>query len=111
MAIQKGRDSYKCYLDYHLDRDVYADYVLHYERVRLLEDFDAIGNNPDFPTSAFNALVWNLADEMADEYGVPPDLITRITSRAQYFYKRFKGGVRNRESSSGDFIKPAFSLR
>jgi hypothetical protein len=35
------------------------------------DDFDAAGDNPQFPIEWGNALVWNLAAELASEYGVP----------------------------------------
>lgn len=36
----------------------------------LVDDFDAAGNNPQFPIEWANAIVWNLAVELAPEYGV-----------------------------------------
>ncbi|KKN77955.1 hypothetical protein LCGC14_0355200 [marine sediment metagenome] len=41
--------------------------------MRPIEDFDAAANNPDFPQEWENALKWNLAVEIAPEYGVPMD--------------------------------------
>jgi hypothetical protein len=35
------------------------------------DDFDAAGDNPQFPIEWGNALVWNLAAELASEYGIP----------------------------------------
>lgn len=35
----------------------------------LVDDFDSAGNNPQFPIEWSNAIVWNLAAEMAPEYG------------------------------------------
>ena len=34
------------------------------------DDFDAAGNNPEFPIEWGNTLIWNLAAEIASEYGV-----------------------------------------
>ena len=35
------------------------------------DDFDAAGDNPQFPIEWGNTLVWSLAAELASEYGVP----------------------------------------
>lgn len=35
----------------------------------LVDDFDSAGDNPQFPVEWSNAIVWNLAAEMAPEYG------------------------------------------
>ncbi len=37
----------------------------------LPDDFDASGDNPDFPIEFGNVLVWGLAAEIASEYGIP----------------------------------------
>ena len=39
---------------------------------RLIEDFVNIGDNADFPQEWLNALKWNLAVEIAIEYGIQP---------------------------------------
>jgi len=36
----------------------------------LVDDFDAASNNPQFPIEWGNAIVWNLAVELAPEYGL-----------------------------------------
>jgi hypothetical protein len=36
-----------------------------------VDDFDAASNNPQFPAEWANALIWNLAAELAFEYGLP----------------------------------------
>jgi hypothetical protein len=36
----------------------------------LVDDFDAAGDNPQFPIEWANALIWNLAYELAPEYGI-----------------------------------------
>jgi len=36
------------------------------------DDLDATSNNPQFPIEWANALIWNLAAELAPEYGVSP---------------------------------------
>jgi hypothetical protein len=37
----------------------------------LVDDFDAASNNPQFPIEWSNAIIWNLAAELAPEYGLP----------------------------------------
>jgi len=51
-----------------------------YERV--IEDFDAAANNPDFPPEWFRALKWMLAAEIAIEYGIAPERIAYIEQKA-----------------------------
>ena len=46
------------------------------------DDFDAAGNNPQFPIEWANALVWNLAMEMSFEYGVDVRTRTQIAQVA-----------------------------
>jgi len=45
--------------------------TLYYRVVKRLQDFDASGDNPDFPVSASRALIYGLAYELAPEYGIP----------------------------------------
>ena len=49
---------------------------------RSLEDFDAITDDPDFPQEWLEALVYNLADRLTDEYGVAEALKRRIERKA-----------------------------
>lgn len=37
----------------------------------LVDDFDSASNNPQFPIEWSNAIIWNLAAELAPEYGLP----------------------------------------
>ena len=50
----------------------------------LPDDFDASSDNPDFPIEWGNALVWNLAAELASEYGVSENQQGRLWQIAQY---------------------------
>jgi len=49
----------------------------------LPDDFDSSADNPEFPIEWGNALVWNLAAEMASEYGLSEAEQARIWSIAQ----------------------------
>jgi hypothetical protein len=44
--------------------------IIIYQAVIKLEDFDASGNNPDFPVSWIRPLIYLLASDMADEIGL-----------------------------------------
>lgn len=60
-----------------------TDYVLHYLRVRRLEDFDSGSDTPDFPSNWIEALAFGLADRLGIEAGIPPEKQDRIEKRAQ----------------------------
>lgn len=51
---------------------------------RPFEDFDATGDEPDFPQEWYLALGYGLADLLCDSYGVPAELRNKISSRAAY---------------------------
>lgn len=48
------------------------------------DDFDAAGNNPQFPIEWGNALVWGLAAELASEYGVTEKEQARLWKIAEF---------------------------
>lgn len=49
----------------------------------LPDDFDDNADNPEFPIEWGNALVWNLAAEMAAEYGIGLQEISYLESKAR----------------------------
>lgn len=49
----------------------------------LPDDFDGSSDNPDFPIEWGNALVWNLAAELASEYGIQEKEQGRLWTIAQ----------------------------
>lgn len=49
---------------------------------RPLQDFNTSANTPDLPVEWINTLTWNLAKEMAPEYGVAMDIYQMIKERA-----------------------------
>ncbi len=52
-----------------------------------IEDLDAAGNNPDFPSEWYDALVWNLAKRLLTEYGiVDPMTVQLVLGMAQETY-------------------------
>jgi hypothetical protein len=48
------------------------------------DDFDAAGDNPQFPIEWGNALVWNLAAELGSEYGLPEREQGRLWQIAEF---------------------------
>ena len=47
-----------------------------------LDDITLATDFPDFPNEWMNCLMWNLADQLALEYGVPMNARQEITLRA-----------------------------
>jgi hypothetical protein len=58
---------------------------LHMVAQMPLNDLNNPGDIPDFPNEWMNCLVWNLADQLAIEYGVPMNYRTEIATRAQMY--------------------------
>jgi len=50
----------------------------------LPDDFDAAGDSPDFPIEWGNTLIWNLAAEIASEYGVTEQEQARLWTIANH---------------------------
>ncbi len=48
------------------------------------DDFDAAGDNPEFPIEWGNTLIWNLAAELASEYGIPEREQGRLWTVAEH---------------------------
>jgi hypothetical protein len=48
------------------------------------DDFDTTTNNPQFPIEWANTIVWNLAAELASEYGVPESEQGRLWRIAEH---------------------------
>jgi hypothetical protein len=60
-------------------------YVLYTTAQRPIQDFNLATDNPDMPQEAFQALKWNLADELSLEYGSPQINLQLIQSKAKYY--------------------------
>lgn len=53
-----------------------------------IEDFDAAGNNPDYPVEWHQPLIWLLCSEVYIEYGVTdPATVTKIEKQAEKWFK------------------------
>jgi hypothetical protein len=82
----------------------YTD-TLHYKAIRKLEDFDAVGNNPDFATYCTNALIWLTAEEIAPELNVDEEVWDRIVIKAKRELKMIQGNPEHEDSS---FVEPSY---
>lgn len=56
--------------------------IINFTYMRAIDVCAASGNTPDFPEEWINALTWNLAVEMAAEYGAPADRMQLVLKRA-----------------------------
>jgi hypothetical protein len=75
------------------------DLVIHYHRVRRLEDLDNAGDNADVLEPWINALAYALAAELADEYGLSPYDRNRLTALADSKLGRLIRGDRDIEDA------------
>ena len=71
----------------YLTPDIYsqANLQLHLIAQMPLNDILLSTDIPDFPNEWMNCLVWNLADQLAIEYGVPMNYRQEIATRAQAY--------------------------
>lgn len=65
---------------------------------KLIEDFDAATDDPDFPQEWIMTLVFNLAVVMAPEYDVPPAKFDQLVGLAAQFLDDVSGFDREAES-------------
>lgn len=65
------------------DATVVTNYDLYMVCVRPIQDFTAKTDYLDFPQEWFNAVKWNLAHQIAFEYGVPVEILDRLEKRAE----------------------------
>lgn len=63
--------------------------VLHFNKVQRLQDFDAATDNPDFPVTAYEMIVWNLALKLTPRYGVTSQLRAEIKEEAEKTMEEF----------------------
>jgi hypothetical protein len=90
------------------DFTYYANYVLHYLRESYLEDFSAVGNDPDFQSMYLDYLVKALRYWLAPKYKKDIQMIGFYRSEADEAFKY----LRKKETveSVGEFVTPSFSL-
>ena len=65
--------------------------VLHYDRVRLLEDFDNSADNADLPVRWLQAIHKGLCSELAPKYGLPLQERQVLKQEAEYEFAVAKG--------------------
>lgn len=96
----------KGYLYYHPDR---TDYVLHYSRVRKLEDFDSGNDNFDGPESWIPLLIKMLARNMCGIYQIPLQERMVLDGEITVLLKEAK--QYDSEDQDNDFVQGSFSDR
>jgi hypothetical protein len=66
----------------------YHSDVIRYTKVLKFQDFDTASNNPDFPVRWTQALIYGLAYDISQEYGIPGEEKARIRDWFRFEYKR-----------------------
>lgn len=74
---------------------------------RPLEVFDAALDTPDFPQEWGNALIYNLAFVLCDEYGVPDSKASRIEKQAD---KHLGTALSNSNEQGSMFFQPDWQV-
>lgn len=80
--------------------------VLHYLAWRRLQDFDAQGNNPDARQQWIKYFIFQLAADLAPEYGLSPQREGMLESKAQALLRSARR--RNKLPESSSFVSPAY---
>lgn len=81
-------------------------YVLHYLRVRKLQDFSAADDNADFDVRWLEFLIYKLAHRLSPEYMFSIERQVLLKKEADELYILAKRG--NREETSFDFVESAY---
>ena len=87
----------------------HAGLTLTYISVIRLQDMDTASGNADIPQRFINALVYGLADDLADEYGVPLGERQRISSKYEAYFAFAKQS--DQEWQEYEFVHSAFMAR
>lgn len=80
--------------------------TLYYLAIVKLKDMDTAAGNANFPTQYLDALVYGLAANLADEYGLPISERELLVNKARQFYAVAKKS--NRDRSDYEFVDGAF---
>lgn len=80
-------------LNVYLTPDLNSQTNLQFHMIAQMPLNDLVNSTdvPDFPNEWFNCLVWNLADQLAIEYGVPSNYRQEIMSRALMYKEQLSG--------------------
>ena len=87
------------------DSTVPANSYLQVIYQRPIEVFDAATDNPDFPQEWGNALIYQLAVSLSDEYGVPDTKLQRLSSQAD---KHLATVLGNANEQGSMFFQPDY---
>ena len=68
-----------------------TNFQLHFTAQRQLADIASSTDIPEFPNEWMNALVWNLADQLAIEFDVPANHRQEIQMRATAYLESIQG--------------------
>jgi hypothetical protein len=68
-----------------------ANFSFYFTGMFSIQDFVASTDIADFPSFYYNTLVWNLADQLGFEYGVPMQVQGMITKKAEMHYQKALG--------------------
>lgn len=68
-----------------------STYTLQFVYTRPIQDFAALSDSVDFPQEWYNAVKWNLAHQIAFDYGVPVLYLDRIKAIADDELNRVSG--------------------
>ena len=85
-----------------------AEYEIHVRLIRTLKDMDSSSGNPDAPQKALKALIYALADDLADEYPIPMAERERISRKAASLFAALRGA--DVTVSDCDFVKGAYDV-
>jgi hypothetical protein len=85
------------------------DYTVIFLAITRLKDMDTAAGNPPMPERFINALVYGLADDLADEYGTPINERNRIAAKAEKFFHFAKAS--DRERPEHEVVASAFIMR
>jgi hypothetical protein len=89
--LQVSRENSTLYTYLTPDTTASTMYEVHLVTQRLLQDVGASTDNLDFPQEWLYALGWNLAAEMATDYGVDGEKLQYIELKAQKFLDEVEG--------------------
>lgn len=83
-----------------------TDYIVNYQRIRKLQDFDADSDNADFPERWIEFLIYRLAVALSPEYTVPIADRQLLKIEANELFILAKRG--NNETQDEEYIRSAY---
>lgn len=89
------------------DANMSTDKELRINMQMPLDDLSLSTDIPDFPNEWFNCLIWNLADQLALEYGVPMNHRQEIMQRAMQYREHLSDWD---VESTSTFFQPDFRV-